>query len=251
MSRVASRTLVVLAVLLVGVPTAVASTIVPLRFDEMVRQAGTAVEGVVVDIQVRSTGADLPAHEPDDPRGAAPPAAPRSAGVEGGKMLFTEVTLSVEHRIFGSTDQEIRFILAGGTDGLDTVTVHGMPSFEVGGRYVVFLRPDFQRTNVPVVGVAQGFFEVVRDPLAGQEMILDHNGNIVIGLEAERAIVRHNPDRAPARTPRLAAPPVPEKGSGVLVLTSAAVERYWLSESGMMSPTDFHAAVRAMREDQP
>ena len=211
MKHLAFRSLIVLVSLLVGIQVAQATTIVPLRFDEVVQQAGVVVVGTVTDLQVRTTGADLPPVPESDVSHS--PTAPISAGVEGGGTLFTEVTLSVDRQVGGNVGPEIRFTLAGGSTGGETVIVFGMPRFEVGRRYVLMLRPDFENTNVPVVGVSQGFFEIASDPATGQEMILNADGDIVLGIEGDHVALRYNPARARARTPHLGPAPVPERGS--------------------------------------
>jgi hypothetical protein len=235
---------------LAGAPFAGATTIVPLTFEELVRQAGVVVEGTVIDMQVGTRGADLaPAAAPE---GAGGPGAPRGVGVEGtGRMLFTEVTLAVETEIVGSAGPEVRFFLAGGADGGERAIVFGMPQFEIGGRYVVFLRPDFEATNVPLVGVHQGFFERVQDPRSGRDALIDAAGDFVLGIEGGRVALRHNPERASRAAPRLAPPPVPEPGSAVETRLSPEVERYYSSPEPPMPPEEFFAAVRTVKGGQP
>ena len=111
------------------------------------------------------------------------------------------------------------------------------------------LRPDFENTNVPVVGVSQGFFEIASDPATGQEMLLNADGDIVLGIEGNRLALRHNPARARARTPKLGPAPVPERGSDVQTRISPQVERYWKSTESPMAPGDFLETVRTMKEE--
>lgn len=225
-----------------------ATTVVSLRFDEVVQQAGVIVEGTVTDIQVWPTGADLPP-APADPR-PRDPKAPIGAAVEGGRSLFTEVTFQVDSQVGEPVGQQIRFTLAGGSKDGETFKVFGMPAFDVGGRYIVMLRPDFTHTNVPVVGVSQGFFQIASDPATGEEMLLNAEGDIVLGIEGDRLALRHNPATARARTPQLADPPVPAPGSGVVTRTSPRVERYWSSKEAPVRPGTFLDTVRAMKEVQ-
>jgi hypothetical protein len=237
------------ALLLCGMAAAYATTLVPMRFDEMVSAAGLVVEATVTDIRTRTTGAILP----PAPESSAPssPTAPVAVGVEGGRKLFTEVTLQVNRQVGGSPASEIRLILAGGASGSDRHVVFGMPQFEMGESYVLLLRPDFERTNVPVVGVSQGFFRISRDPGSGQEMLLNAEGDIVLAVEGDRLATRHNPARAARQTPQLAAAPVPEDGSGVSSGISPRVERYWASTETPIPPGAFLDAVQAMKEARP
>lgn len=249
MKHISLHLLFSLAVILGDVPAAQATTIVPLRFDELVQQAGVVVQGTVTDVRVLPTGADLPpAEESNVP---SSPTAPVSAGVEGGRMLYTEVTLQVDRRIGDPVGPEIRFTLAGGRTEDESFIVFGMPRFEIGGRYILLLRRDFERTNVPVVGVSQGFFEIVRDPATDREMLLNADGDIVLSIEDDRVALRHNPARAPTRTPQLGAAPVPDEENDVRPGLSPRVERYWLSTESPMLPGSFLDTVRVMKEEQP
>lgn len=249
MKHVSLRSLVPLAVILGGVPTAQATTIAPLRFDELVQRAGVVVQGTVIDVRVLPTGTGPPpAEESNVP---SSPDAPISAGVEGGRMLYTEVALQVDRRVGDPVGPEIRFTLAGGRTEDESFIVFGMPRFEIGGRYILLLRRDFERTNVPVVGVSQGFFQIVRDPATDRDMLLDADGNIVLNIEDDRVALRHNPARARPRTPRLGPAPVPEEGSHFRPGLSPRVERYWLSTESPMLPGAFLDTVRVMKEEQP
>lgn len=249
MKHVSLRSLVPLAVILGGVPAAQATTIAPLRFDELVQQAGVVVQGTVTDVRVLSTGADLPpAEESNVP---SSPTAPISADVEGGRMLYTEVTLQVDRQIGDPVGPEIRFTLAGGRTEDESFIVFGMPRFEIGGRYILLLRRDFERTNVPVVGVSQGFFQIVRDPATDRDMLLDADGDIVLSIEDDRVALRRNPARARPHTPRLGPAPVPDEESDVRPGLSPRVERYWLSTESPTLPETFLDTARVMKEEQP
>lgn len=249
MRFLAVRLAIVCCALLGAVPAAQTTTIVPLRFDEVVQRAGVVVEGTVVDVRVRPTGADLP--QAPDAVAPASPIAPVGLGVEGGSTLFTEVTLRVDNRIGGHDAPEIRFTIAGGTADDATVTVFGMPSFHLGGRYILMLRPDYEHTNVPVVGVSQGFFEIVSDPGTGQDLVLNADGDIVVGIEGDRVALRRNPSLARTRGPQLGPAPVPDAASDVQSATSPEVERYWASTEAPMHPAAFLDAVRTMKEGSP
>lgn len=247
MRSLSFRSLIVLVALLGGIQSAGATTIVPLPFDEVVQQAGVVVEGTVTDMRVLTRGAEMtPAPERAVP---ASPGAPIGVGVEGGKRLFTEVTLRVDRQVGGTLAPEIRFTLAGGSSEGETVVVFGMPEFKVGERYVLLLRPDFERTNVPIVGVSQGYFRITQDPATHTERLLNADGDIVLGIEGDRVALRHNPDSV--RTPQPGPAPILETGAGVEPRITPQVERYWASAEAPMLPKAFLDAVRAMKEDLP
>jgi len=144
----------------------------------------------------------------------------------------------------------VTFRVAGGDDGRTKVTVFGMPTFRVGKRYVVFLVPRFERTAAPVVGVYQGYFEVIRQG-AGRDVLLDNKGDVVVGIEQNRIQVRRGAAPAEATGPQLAPAPVPQDGSDARIRTTSGVERYLRSEDAGLSLDALIAAVRAVKEAKP
>jgi hypothetical protein len=258
---------VVFVALLTASP-GISTTIKHLDFGEVVQQAGIVVEGTVVDLRVQSTGSDIRTgktknhaapmsqssrlkHVHGETLAEGGATAPQSVGVEGGKMLFTEVTMLVETEIVGSPGSTIRFRVAGGSNEHCTVIVFGMPSFELGKKYVVFLQPDLETTNTPIIGVNQGYFEVVRSDEGNREILLNADGDIVVGIERSQVLLRHNPQKSAGRMRHLAAAPVPATGSEVQAKLSPEVQRYWSSTESPMSRDSFFAAVRAAKGGTP
>lgn len=248
---------IVFVAILIAPPVA-STTIEPLDFEEVVQQAGLVVEGTVIDARVLATGsnirveraknhtAPLPQSEDATTTEGGSLERPQSVGVEGGRMLFTEITMSVDAEIIGDPGSSIiRFRVAGGTDGQVTAVVFGMPTFEVGKRYLVFLQPEFEMTNIPIVGVNQGFFEIAR--LDEVEMLINVDGDIVIGVEHGQVLLKHNPDRWGGHARHLADAPMPATGSDVRARTSPQVQRYWSSTEPPMSRESFAEAVLAAR----
>ena len=72
--------------------------------------------------------------------------------------------------------------LSGGRapDGM-LVQVPDMPTFAVGERAVLFVRGN-GRDYCPLVGVWQGRFRVRQDPERGVPVVLNHDGNVLLGL---------------------------------------------------------------------
>lgn len=228
----------VLFLALASAPSGLATTIIPLEFGVMVRQSGVIVKGTVTDLKAVWTGVDVGQSTPkthvapqkpssvavdEDAeevsgagvQGQAGLSAPESVGIEGGRMLLTEVTLTVERTIVGEVDATVTFRMAGGTDGQTRVIVHGMPEFELGKRYLVFFRQDFDVTAAPIIGFNQGYFEVSRDVETGEEILLNAYGDLVIGVENDQVILRHSPKQGMGSISQLAPAPVPEGGSHV------------------------------------
>lgn len=252
-----SNVLLILALMMCANPLD-ATTLASLSFKDLVHEAALVIEGTVIDLKVISTGAKhAQPHQPRDHRAPAQPAeseqnassfgVPQAVGVEGGKMLFTEVTLAVDREIVGSADDIVKLRVAGGSDDEVQVTVHGMPTFEIDKRYVLFLRRQLDDLGDPIVGVNQGYFEVVAAE-DGTEHLLNAAGDLVLGVEDDRIICRHNPERATGPMPRLGPIPVPEAGANVKASASSEVLRYWLSEEPPISLDDFVVILHATKE---
>ena len=252
-----------------------ATTVYPLGFNDLVAGADSVVIGTVVDLQVRSMGqsaasagsseSSAPMQEPEQSQEDSDdsltgstaattesPGAPVSAGVEGGLMLFTRVTLSVENAVSGGSGAgTISFDVAGGNNGEVEVTVFGMPSFEMGKKYMVFLNHKYEETKVPVVGVNQGFFEVIVDEQSGEESLRTTAGDIVVSVEGDTVVVQRGPDNAANPEAELTPPPVPDGGhADVQASMSNEVARYWQAAEAPMRLTDFVSAVRSAKEGE-
>lgn len=240
-----------------------ASTIKTLSFGERVEAAELIVRGRVVDLETVYSGHRIarsdaekdsvsPLRESDMPGGASALAsealeAPVGLGVEGGQMLFTRVTVVVEEEVYGVAGQQIVFDIAGGRDGGRAVIVDGMPEFELGGRYLLFLRAGFEATADPVVGVYQGFFQIASGQ-NGEEILLDAQGDFVLGIENDEVRVRHNQASETRPSPTFIAGPVRDGAPGAEpATTSAEAARYWMSTETPMTARAFTDAVRAAK----
>src|SRR5687767_3943036 len=94
-----------IAGLLLSLSPVLATTIKPMGFTEMVNESEAVVEGKVVDLQVTATGVarrenrskdhGAPKTPAEQGEASGDTAARQEVGVEGGRMLFTLVTLEV------------------------------------------------------------------------------------------------------------------------------------------------------------
>jgi hypothetical protein len=236
-----------------------ASNVKHLSFAECVSQAALIVQGRVVSLEVVSKGPSLERSaaekEASSPRAPGAGAAvglgpaPEAAGIEGGGMIVTRVTLAVEEEIKGVGGRELVFEIAGGVLGGRAAIVHGMPTFDAGQRYLLFLRPGYEDFADPIVGVHQGFFEVVRDASAGEDVILDSRGDFVVAVESDQVRVRRNAARSTRPGPQLGPAPVPAAGVGApftAAKTSPEVLSYWQSSERPMSLQGFRQAIAAV-----
>jgi hypothetical protein len=243
-----------------GVFPAGASAVKNLSFSERVAGAALIVRGRVLSIEALTRGtAPVERGERRQKEAAAPKAqtaggaeslglAPEALGVEGGSMIFTRITLEVEEEIKGVGGRQVVFEIAGGQLGGRAAIVHGMPTFARGQRYLVFLRPGYETAADPIVGVHQGFFEIVRDASAGADVVLDSNGDFVVAVDGDRVRVRRNAARATRQGPQLGAGPVPESGARATLAaatTSPDVLSYWQSSERPISLQGFRQAIAA------
>lgn len=238
-----------------GMPSqARAVTLSTLGFDEIVQQAAVIVHGRVTKVEsFWGTGQELAKRE-GEKESQSParqtvsdlkatrttPEAPIGVGTRGGRMIFTRVTLDVISPIKGVPGKEVEFVIAGGALDGRSVVIPGMPEFQGGGVYMVFLRQGNAAHAAPIVGVNQGFFQVVRELESGQDVVLNANADYVIAIEENRVIARRNAQTpAQAGHPRrqLTSPPVPDTPA-VRSQTSAEVERYWNSTEAPMTVHD-------------
>jgi hypothetical protein len=209
---------------------ALATTIKPVGFGEMVDRSALVAQGRAVSVESfwgkgsalkRRASAEKESTSPRrsaESETAAPGAAkaapgrPVSLPTEGGRMIFTRVRLEVDESIKGDAGSEVEFVVAGGTvDGL-TATVEGMPRFEKGNRYLVFLQQGFAETAVPIVGVNQGFFQVVRDENSGEDLLYRSAGVMVTGIEGDRVTTTRVVGAGRPMAARVGAPVPEQKG---------------------------------------
>ncbi len=87
----------------------------------------------------------------------------------------------------------------GGTVDDESLVVQGMPQFEIGRRYVLFVRGN-QRVPCPLVGWHQGSFGVAEDGVP--ERVTTHDGQPVFAIAQGRVVAK--PREGGARSRRVA-----------------------------------------------
>lgn len=240
-----------------------AVTVRRVGFDDMVQQALIIFHGRVLKLEsVETTGPGAAARVAQPKASAAPAAQPRTGvattpetaasrpvgvGTKGGRMIFTLVTVEVLQPIKGTPGNVVEFFVAGGAVGGRAAVVPGMPRFEVGGSYVLFLKDGYWQVGDPVVGVNQGFFQVVPAQGAGPETLLSATSDVVIGIENDRVVTRRNPQHPAAAQGAVAGqagPPAPDRPD-VQSGMSPEVQRYWFSAEPPMTVNQLATAVRS------
>ncbi len=98
-------------------------------------------------------------------------------------FIVTDVTLAVEQVTKGaqtlSDPDAVTLRFAGGQIGDVGMNVSGVPTLELGTRYVLLVHNDGTQYISPVVGMDQGIFRVVTEPATGRELVLTDSGRFI------------------------------------------------------------------------
>jgi len=99
-----------------------------------------------------------------------------------GQAIVTDVTFAVERTLKGEPRIQRTLEFLGGTVGDVSLTVAGIPEFQVNDRDVLFVR-DTGRPASPLVGFSYGRFRVVRDATFGTDIIRTFDGRPLASLD--------------------------------------------------------------------
>jgi hypothetical protein len=95
-----------------------------------------------------------------------------------GALIFTTVQFRAEEVLKGKAATQVELSFLGGTIGADTLEVNGVPRFNNGSRYILFVSSN--RTEVcPLVGMFHGKFNLRKDAVTGEEAISHSDGTPV------------------------------------------------------------------------
>src|SRR5437660_7626449 len=131
--------------------SALATTVIPPSFDELVSRAEVIFQGTVTDVRSQWVG-------------------------EGGQRhINSYVTFKVEDAIKGKPGAQITLQLLGGTVGGETMEVTDAPKFKVGDRDILFVENNGTQF-VPLVGIMHGRFRVKKNA-AGQDAVFTNEGS--------------------------------------------------------------------------
>src|SRR5437588_11407701 len=121
---------------------ALATTVIPPSFDDLVGRAEMIFQGTVVDVHSEWTGEGAQRH------------------------IMSYVTLKVEDAIKGNPGSTVTLRMLGGTVGGETMEGTDAPKFKVGDRDILLVENNGTQF-VPLVGIMHGRLRVKQDP-AGQ-----------------------------------------------------------------------------------
>jgi len=133
------------------------TTIIPPSFDALVADANTIFVGEVMNL--RADWASTP----------------------NGRVIVTFVTFRVEDVWKGSVGAVTQLSFLGGEIGDLGMTVHGMPTFRMGQRDVLFVGAETRKIS-PLVGLMYGRMRVERDLVSGVDRVRTHDGQALGSL---------------------------------------------------------------------
>lgn len=155
-----------------------------------------------------------------------------------GLMPFTFVTFQVDSALKGSfPGREVTLRFEGGETDQKIVVVQGMPHFEVGERYLVFVSGNGVY-GCPIFGWTQGQFRFAREALSGSPMLVDWRGAPVLGIDHGRF------RKAPPQRLALRDAALPE----ITVLSEEGVEVEPVAPKVTAAPQDIPAAEQVVSE---
>jgi len=130
---------------------ALATTVIPPSFDDLVGRAEMIFQGTVTGVRSEWTG-------------------------EGAQRHITSyVTVKVEEAIKGNPGASVTLQMLGGTVGAETMEVADAPKFKVGDRDILFVENNGTQF-IPLVGIMHGRFRVKKDE-AGRDAVFTNEGS--------------------------------------------------------------------------
>jgi len=154
------------------------TTIIPPSFDALVSGANTIFVGEVMNI--RSDWDPTPQ----------------------GRVIMTFVTFRVDEVWKGNLGAVTQLAFLGGEIGDVGMKVHGMPTFRIGQRDVLFVGAEPRRIS-PLVGLMYGRMRIERDSDSGVDRVRTYDGQ-ALGSVAQIGPQRPAPSLAPIAPMRLA-----------------------------------------------
>src|SRR5437868_15511597 len=129
---------------------ALATTVIPPSFDDLVGRAEMIFQGTVTDVRSEWTGEGAQRH------------------------IMSYVTVKVEETIKGNPGASVTLRMLGGTVGAETMEVTDAPKFKLGDRDILFVENNGTQF-IPLVGIMHGRFRVKTDE-NGRDVVLTNDG---------------------------------------------------------------------------
>src|SRR3954447_15486464 len=136
---------------------ALATTVIPPSFDDLVSRAEMIIQGSVTDVRSEWTGEGAQRH------------------------IMSYVTVKVEDAIKGNPGATVTLQMLGGTVGAETMQVSDAPKFKVGDRDILFVENNGTQF-IPLVGIMHGRFRVKKDE-TGRDAVFTNEGSPMSDLK--------------------------------------------------------------------
>src|SRR5437764_6180049 len=133
------------------VSVALATTVIPPSFDDLVARAEMIFQGTVTDVRSEWAGEGAQRH------------------------IMSYVTVKVEETIKGNPGASVTLQMLGGTVGAETMEVADAPKFKVGDRDILFVENNGTQF-IPLVGIMHGRFRIKKDE-AGSDAVFTNEGS--------------------------------------------------------------------------
>src|SRR5947199_8945608 len=130
---------------------ALATTVIPTSFDDLVGQAEMIFQGTVTDVRSEWTGEGAQRH------------------------IMSYVVVKVEEAIKGNPGASVTLRMLGGTVGAETMEVADAPKFKVGDRDICSVENNGTQF-IPIVGIIHGRFRVNEDR-RGRDAVRTNEGS--------------------------------------------------------------------------
>lgn len=129
---------------------AIATTVIPPDFDQLVNESDYIIRASVKSVksEYRTNSA--------------------------GKTIFTKVALDVLEVISGNPPADVVLEILGGKVGDEQMVLEGAPRFKVGDEDILFVR-DNGRVIVPLVAMMHGRYPILREPSTGKRYMAREN----------------------------------------------------------------------------
>lgn len=137
---------------------ALATTVMPPTFDELVEESEVIFEGIVIAMESKWLG----------------------RGDE--RRIETFYTFQVEDRLTGDLAATLKLQVLGGTVGNETLEVVGAPTFSLGERTLLFVTGNGVQM-VPLVRMMHGCYRIQQDPVSKTSTVAKHDGEPVMSKD--------------------------------------------------------------------
>lgn len=137
--------------LLLGLSQASAMSVLPPTFDELVDESANIVRATVISVKPY-----------------------RTVSRNGTPIIKTRVTWRVERTLKGASDEELILDFLGGSVGLESFEIGGMPKFRVGEQDFLFVEPD-KSVICPLIAAGHGRYRVLVDAESGRDYVARDN----------------------------------------------------------------------------